>query len=216
MAWRVAHSLNVLLEEIDTVWPDRSTASDGALGDDEHAKRQSDHNPNSQGVVQARDYDVTSFPGEAQKLADQIVATLKRRGQDGYVIYNRRIANPAFQDAAWRDYDGPNPHIKHIHVSVHTCIDTTDTWGVIHAFELQEGIDPMITTTDIAKGVWSATTGRGENVAPMSLRVARAERDAAATLALVRVIAQTVGVTAEQVEAILRDVTADNTTGDAA
>lgn len=216
MTYRVAHSLNVLLAEINTVWPDRSKASDGAKGDDAHAKRQSDHNPNAQGVVQARDYDVTSISkDEAQKLADWIVDRLVRRGQGGYVIYNRRIANPDIHGGSWRDYDGPNPHVKHIHVSVHSCIDTSDPWGVIPAFEFEEGIDPMITTTDIAKAVWSATTGRDERVAAMSTRVARAERDAAATLAIVRVIASTVGVTAEQVEQILKDVTADNT-GDAA
>lgn len=54
--WRLAESLKQLRRQLDTVYPNRSKISDGAIGDAAHASRASDHNPwvkdkNGTGVV---------------------------------------------------------------------------------------------------------------------------------------------------------------------
>lgn len=61
MAWRLAKSLAVLRDEVNTVAPGRSKASDGTIGDDAHQGSPSDHNPNGADVVCAIDF--THDPG---------------------------------------------------------------------------------------------------------------------------------------------------------
>ena len=57
--WRVAKSLDRLLDQVNQMAPGRSKASDGAIGDPRHQTQKSDHNPHvtdgSIGVVTARD-----------------------------------------------------------------------------------------------------------------------------------------------------------------
>lgn len=127
MTWRVALSLDVLLAQVNKAAPNRSTVSDGSIGDPSHSSRESDHNPNPAGVVRARD--ITHDPShgcDAGLLAEQI----RRLGIEGhpalgpgaYVIWNRRIAS-ATPDGApwdWEPYTGSNPHDHHVHVSVAT------------------------------------------------------------------------------------------------
>ena len=43
--WRVAESLQRLLDQVNQMAPVRSKASDGAIGDASHQTRDSDHNP---------------------------------------------------------------------------------------------------------------------------------------------------------------------------
>src|SRR4051812_32280151 len=45
MAWRPAKSLVVLRQQANELWPNRSRASDGLIGDAAHAATPSDHNP---------------------------------------------------------------------------------------------------------------------------------------------------------------------------
>ena len=78
--WRVAESLQRLLEQVNQMAPDRNKASDGSIGDPRHQSRASDHNPwvidGNIGVVTARD--ITHDPRngcDAQKIADSIVAS---------------------------------------------------------------------------------------------------------------------------------------------
>lgn len=120
MAWRVAKSLDVLLKQVNERWPGRSKASDGAKGDDKHAARPSDHNPNKQGVVCARDFTHDPKHGlDARALAEALVASKDPRIK--YIISNGEIASgtganhPAWK---WRPYTGANAHRKHVHISV--------------------------------------------------------------------------------------------------
>lgn len=119
--WRVAKSLDRLLEQVNQMAPNRKKASDGSIGDEGHQSRDSDHNPwvidGSQGVVTARD--ITHDPRngcDAQAIADAIVASKDKRVK--YIIWNRKICSSSVRPWKWRRYGGTNPHTKHIHISV--------------------------------------------------------------------------------------------------
>lgn len=118
--WRVAKTLDVLLDQINRLAPKRSKASDGSVGDASHASRGSDHNPwvkdGQVGVVTARDFTHDPSHGfDAYKFADMLKANADPRLK--YLISNRRIWNPAVSHE-WRHYTGANPHNHHTHVSV--------------------------------------------------------------------------------------------------
>jgi hypothetical protein len=123
--WYLAPSLDALFDELNARWPNRDHASDGAKGDDAHAGRISDHNPDwsAGGVVRAIDVDKDGI--DVQQLLDATV----RDPRVAYVIWNRRIAS-ATEDGApwdWEPYDGTNPHDKHVHISIrHTKAAETD------------------------------------------------------------------------------------------
>ncbi len=134
MTWRVARSLDVLLEQINRRYPTRSKASDGSIGDADHQNRNSDHNPwYGPGIVTARD--ITHDPGvglDMDELTDQL-----RAGRDPrlkYAIYNRWImdSRPGYHPWQWVRYHGSNPHTKHVHVSVvaSSPCDNTDPWDL--------------------------------------------------------------------------------------
>jgi hypothetical protein len=127
MAWRVCNAILVFRAEVNDRWPDRSTKSDGTIGNTAHKRkglRGSDHNPwvidrNGIGVVTA--IDITHDPKRGPDCND-LAETLRRMGAAGdervkYVIWNRRIVSP-IRDWAWRPYAGPNPHAHHLHLSV--------------------------------------------------------------------------------------------------
>jgi hypothetical protein len=137
--WRVARSLDRLLEQVNQMAPGRRKASDGSIGDVRHQTRNSDHNPwvvdGKTGVVTARDItDDVKGGCSAQAIADAIVAAKDPRVK--YVIWNRRIVSSAKQPWTWRPYSGSNPHTKHIHVSVlpdKTRYDDTSDWSLTAA-----------------------------------------------------------------------------------
>ena len=135
--WRVARSLEVLRAEINAVAPGRSTASDGSIGDAAHADKPSDHNPNQNSVVCARDF--THDPGsgaDMHRIARTIVATSPPALK--YVIWDRQIWSRSRSAEGWRRYSGSNPHTQHMHVSVGIGpdgqssgpYDDTTPWGV--------------------------------------------------------------------------------------
>ena len=132
--WRAAASLLVLQAQADKVWPNRSTDSDGTVGDAAHQGRESDHNPwvkdGSMGVVTA--LDITHDPAsgcDAQKIVDALVFSRDRRIK--YLIWNRRIISASVQPWVWRSYSGSNPHDRHFHLSVGSnkaLYDDKTTW----------------------------------------------------------------------------------------
>lgn len=111
---RLANSLVTLRTQIDTAFPKRNTASDGWLGDAAHQARLSQHNPNAAGVVCA--IDITHDPAhgvDCHRLMEELDASNDDR--IFYLIWNRQIDN---SNDARTPYDGPNPHTRHLHISV--------------------------------------------------------------------------------------------------
>ncbi len=114
MAWTLAPAVRAIFDETNARWPRRNKASDGTLGDQAHASRTSDHNPNSRGVVMAGD--ITNDPANGVHCA-AIAEAIKDDPRVKYIIWNRRIWNPSIS-RTWRTYTGSNPHDKHMHLSV--------------------------------------------------------------------------------------------------
>lgn len=184
MSWRVALSLDTLLVEVNRAAPDRSTASDGSIGDPAHSSRESDHNPNPAGVVRARD--ITHDPAhgcDAGALADRI----RQRALEGhpalgagaYVIWDGRIAS-ATQDGApwdWEPYSGTNPHDHHVHVSVALAAagyDSTTPWGVTQEDDMNESQDARLKRVeDTLEGLDEAVRNKLERA---NTRLARANK----------------------------------------
>lgn len=124
--WRLAPSLIAMEAEADRLAPRRSTASDGSIGDQSHAARKSDHNPEG-GWVTA--LDLTHDPrggwdahARARELAN------RRDPRIDYLISNRQIWTLA---RGWRPYTGANPHTHHAHTSI---FNTATARGITDPF----------------------------------------------------------------------------------
>lgn len=134
---RSVESLMTLLKQINAYAPNRSKASDGWIGDAKHAARHSDHNPEPDGTVDARDF--TNDPNggmDSQKLCDALVASKDRR--ISYIICNGKIIGGRKGPKPWvpRKYNGSNGHYHHIHVSVlDEGQDDTTPWDIESAFK---------------------------------------------------------------------------------
>lgn len=160
MAWRLAESLIQLRNEVNAAAPGRSKASDGTIGDTSHGASNSDHNPNSSGVVCA--FDITHDPSrgaDCAKWAEQI--RLRNHPAWKYTIFNGRIISKGRYGEGWRRYGGSNPHSSHMHVSVGVGSDGNSTgqyddrspWGI------SDGEDDMpLNDNDIAR-IQKATLG---------------------------------------------------------
>lgn len=144
MAWRLARALERLRSEANAEWPDRSTISDGTLGDTSHAARKSDHNPalypGAGPTPVVRAFDITSS-GIDHVRYRELVRQLGKAGDrrlnpNGYVISDGRIASAQHAPAwEWHPYDGTNRHDHHVHVSVGTDaagFDDDRPWGLAH------------------------------------------------------------------------------------
>ncbi len=135
MEWRVARSLDVLKAQLDALYPNRSKISDGSIGDAAHASRKSDHNPDAYGIVRARDF--THDPDDLSGHWLAGVLTKYRDPRIKYIIWNSRIWYPG---SGWQAYYGPNPHTKHLHLSVvaDARADETRKWTLSDPYEEEE------------------------------------------------------------------------------
>lgn len=167
MAWRLAYSLETLRTQVNVAYPNRSTASDGTIGDAAHAGTASDHNPNSAGVVCA--LDLTHDPAhglDVHALADKL--RVNRHPNLKYIISNRRITGP-WNGWNWEYYGGSNPHDKHAHFSVGVgsdgksmpgTYDDTTKWSI--------GKEIDLVNDDICKYAYGAWLGREPNSAELA------------------------------------------------
>ena len=141
--WRVAESLVMLRNQVNSEFPGRRKASDGAIGDSAHASRASDHNPwvidGAMGVVTAMDITHDPVHGcDAGRIVEALRSSRDQRIK--YLIWNRRIMSstqigsvPAW---TWRTYTGKNPHDHHFHLSVKpdkSHYDSHENWSIAPA-----------------------------------------------------------------------------------
>jgi hypothetical protein len=131
-SWVTTKGIDHWRDQINVLGPDRSTASDGSIGDLAHQNESaSSHNPDKTGAAEWKDgdsknevraRDITSAgPWLPGITAERIVQALVMRGRNGdlekrlrYIIYNRRIwsASDGWQT---RTYTGASAHTEHIH-----------------------------------------------------------------------------------------------------
>lgn len=161
MAWRLAKSLETLRAQVNAHAPKRDKNYDGTIGDEAHASRSSDHNPNSSNVVTAMD--ITHDPGDgvdAGAIAEAL--RLSRDPRIKYVISNARIFSSLVSPWEWRRYTGSNAHRAHVHVSVMGTSKLWDDtkpwslpWGAVEEMESEaNGRQRRITAT-----VWTDAMG---------------------------------------------------------
>lgn len=107
----LAGSLRRLRAEVDALWPDRSRASDGWLGDAAHAARDSDHNPDARGIVHALDVTASGIHSVAFLVA------VTHHQACHYVIF-RSVIYSRRNGFRGVPYTGTDPHRSHLHVSI--------------------------------------------------------------------------------------------------
>ncbi len=137
---RSVESLKVLLAQVNELAPNRSKASDGWIGDLKHMARHSDHNPEPDGTVDARDFTNDPSGGcDARKLAQALLDSRDKRLS--YVISNGQIAHGHLGSKGkkpwtWYKYTGSNGHYHHCHVSVlDEGQDDKTQWKIESAFK---------------------------------------------------------------------------------
>lgn len=136
-AHRSVESLKKLLAQVNELAPNRSKVSDGWIGDVKHMARHSDHNPEPDGTVDARDFTNDPSGGcDARKLCQAILDS--RDPRLSYVISNGEIASGQLgpKPWVWRKYTGSNSHHHHAHVSVlDEGQDDKSDWQIASAFK---------------------------------------------------------------------------------
>lgn len=166
MAWALVPALQEFRVQINALCPHRDKDSDGVIGDYNHQKGDSSHNPDDTGKgnaewdsdpdgkqeVRAVDIDVDfRTPGVT---ASRLVAHLIKYAKNGtfwwirYIIYNRKIYSRSTGFAA-RDYGGSNPHDKHIHINN----DYTQAADNVHGvnYRLDELVEEVVTEAEIQR-----------------------------------------------------------------
>ena len=113
MAYFLSPALVRLRAEVNALWPGRSKASDGWIGDTSHAARKSDHNPDYSAAGIVRAIDVTNDGINV----DAFISSVIRDARCRYVISRGRIWT---RESGWQRYTGANAHNHHVHVSVRT------------------------------------------------------------------------------------------------
>lgn len=177
MTWRVAPSIKALFAEANELWPARSRASDGTIGDQAHAGRKSDHNPGARNLVHAGDltHDPQHGP-DCNVYAELIRERCKAGGERrvSYLIWDRRICS-ARDGWAWRPYSGVNAHQKHLHVSILSTpeaeIDVSPwfaQWATQPALRRVEQVEVDMVITDYTLTVHTDANGCGWDRVPFA------------------------------------------------
>lgn len=110
MSWRLAYALEDLRAEVLERWPGTTVWT---IGDQDHASRASDHNPNQEDVVCAVD---VLGREKAHTIWHHLLD--RRDHRTKYMIFDRQIVSSTRSPWQVRRYGGRNPHSDHIHVSV--------------------------------------------------------------------------------------------------
>lgn len=116
--WKLAPCLIAMEAEADRIAPNRRRTSDGSIGDQAHAARKSDHNPDEEGATDWVDaLDISHDPANGMDIHARARTIADRQDQRiDYIISNNRIWSQA--KPYWRAYTGSNPHTLHAHFSI--------------------------------------------------------------------------------------------------
>lgn len=172
-SWVNLPDLLSLRAEFDQLAPDRDRGGDGTIGDQAHADRSSDHNPDETGAtphedsdnineVHALDVDSTGpwpFPMTMADAVDVVIDTCKRLGSKSplnYVIWDKHI----YQHPSWTRtaYTGTDPHTGHAHFSSRYGSGSGSSnpenysgpWGLLEVFGVLSADDKKWITDQIA------------------------------------------------------------------
>lgn len=148
--WYKVKWIDPLFAAFNQVFPNRGKASDGTIGDLEHAQGTSGHNPDDTPGVSAersdsdtkpevRAADVTSTLNDPrgvtmQQVINKILVTPTDLVRLIYIIYNRKIWK---KSNGWREepYTGSDPHTGHAHLSGDPAYDEDGSpWQSILSF----------------------------------------------------------------------------------
>jgi len=126
MTWKPVAGIPTMTDQVNKRWPKRDKATDGVVGDSNHAARISDHNPDSKGLVHAQDLDkdLKGSKNDMRWFADQLIAYA--RGNVGgsarfkNIVFEDQVASGSYSDHNWTWRDGNYGHFDHIHISYST------------------------------------------------------------------------------------------------
>lgn len=136
MGWVKAKWISRLVGRFDALWPGRTRAQDGSIGDTAHQSSPSAHNPDdtpgsrperedadNKAEVRGADVDARGVP--MQRVIDQILADPEQRKRFIYIIFNGQVWSAAY---GWirRIYTGPDKHLTHAHFSGDPAYDEDD------------------------------------------------------------------------------------------
>ncbi len=152
-----------LRDQVNERWPNRDTASDGWIGDADHASRDSDHNPDAAGWVHAIDIDKDGIDADA--LADQLIRYARTK-QPGWrrlknVVFKGRVASGTYASSFWTWRADPDlGHYHHIHISF---TDAAETDGRPFPLDILESDMPLSDddVKRIAAAVWNTVIKTG-------------------------------------------------------
>jgi hypothetical protein len=189
--WVEVACLVTLNNELWKIAPARDMGASGTIGDQAHAGKVSDHNPDETGAVPIHDADKINEvhaldvdvdlrqPGLSMRMVvDHIWARCKSGAEKRlrYIIFDHQIAE-ASNGWEWRPYTGTDPHTGHAHFSASyvTALEAdTRSWTLEDIpVALTSDDKKWISTTisaEVAK-IWSAkldidTTKDGTNLQP--------------------------------------------------
>ena len=120
LAKRAAPSAIAVLRQATALRPKRKKASDGLLPSKAHVHQNPNSDHNSGYAV-----DITHDPVFGIDCAFAFIK-LQQDPRVKYLIFNGKIWS---KEKGNRDYDGPNPHKKHLHISIkETCGYDKSPW----------------------------------------------------------------------------------------
>lgn len=120
--WYLNRALTNFREAVNEAYSARDKGSDGTIGDAAHQSSSSDHNPDSDGSVDAWDMDV-EVNGKGKAYAadvEDLKTVFEAHESSGYWIHNDQIARrvDSWRRRPYREFNddpGRNKHIHHVH-----------------------------------------------------------------------------------------------------
>lgn len=113
-SWYLNRALTNWRNAVNAAYPNRDKTSDGTVGDLAHQATNSDHNPDTDGSVDAWDMDVDLRSGRDPQAIEELKKVFEAHPAARYWIHNRQIAH---RSTGWKReyYSGASPHDHHVH-----------------------------------------------------------------------------------------------------